>query len=323
MTSTDIYQDNRTDDLILPFQIGPFGLRGRSVRLGAVVDEVIRRHGYPEPVNRLLAETITLAGCLAGALKYDGIFTLQAKGAGPVRTVVADVTSAGDVRAYAGFDADMIAAAKAVADDGNASVPGLLGEGYLAFTVDQGQHTERYQGIVAFEGETLTDCARAYFRESEQIEAGLHLATAAPRNGGGWRAAAMMVQRLPFEGGESVPKDITLEDYEDGWRRAMVMMASAKASELLDPSLPADRLLYRLFHEDGVRAYPSQALQPGCRCSAEKVENVLVSLVPAELLELLIDGHAEVTCEFCKSDYRYSEKEIARMRSERQMAKSS
>lgn len=321
MTSFDIYADNRTDNIILPFQVEPFGLRGRSVRLGAVVDEIIARHGYPEAVNRLLAETITLASCLAGALKYEGIFTLQAKGAGPVRTIVADVTSGGDIRAYASFDAEKLATATVVAGDGNASVPGLLGEGYLAFTVDQGQHTERYQGIVAFEGDTLTECARAYFRESEQIEAGLHLATAVPVNGSGWRAAAMMVQRLPFEGGEGLPADITVEDYEDGWRRAMVMMASAKASELLDVDLPADRLLYRLFHEDGVRAYPAQPLQHGCRCSAAKVENVLVSLVPAELADLLVDDHAEVTCEFCKRSYRYSELEIAQMRAERQITR--
>ncbi|MEC8792977.1 MAG: Hsp33 family molecular chaperone HslO, partial [Pseudomonadota bacterium] len=146
MTSTDIYFETGLDDLVLPFQIEPFGLRGRGVRLGPAVDTVLSRHGYPEPVARLLAEILTLAACLAGALKYDGIFTLQAKGDSAVRTVVADVTSAGDLRGYAAFDADKVAAVAAAADDraadGSASVPGLLGGGYLAFTVDQGAHTE-------------------------------------------------------------------------------------------------------------------------------------------------------------------------------------
>lgn len=321
MTSTDIYFETGLDDLVLPFQIEPFGLCGRGVRLGLAIDTVLSRHGYPEPVARLLAEILTLAACLAGALKYDGIFTLQAKGDSAVRTVVADVTSAGDLRGYAAFDADKVAAVAAGGDDraadGSASVPGLLGGGYLAFTVDQGAHTERYQGIVAFEGTTLTDCTRAYFRESEQIDAGLTIAVAAPGPGGAWRAGGLMVQRLPFEGGQGLPADVTVEEYEDAWRRAMVLMASANAAELVDPDLPVDRLLYRLFHEDGVRAYPAQQLQAGCRCSARKVENVLVSLAPEELRDLLIDGHAVVTCEFCKTDYRYSELEIARLRAAR------
>src|SRR5579863_5532519 len=159
------------DDLVQPFQIDPFGLRGRLVRLGPLLDEILTRHAYPEPVAVILGEAIVLAAALAGALKYEGVFTLQTKGDGPIRLIVADVTSAGAVRGYAQFDTDAVAAAGP-----GARVPRLLGAGYLAFTVDQGEHTARYQGIVELEGASLAECTHHYFRQSEQVEAGLKVA---------------------------------------------------------------------------------------------------------------------------------------------------
>src|SRR4051812_26863504 len=155
--------DRRADDLVQPFQIDAPGLRGRLVRLGASVDEVLSRHDYPEPVARLLGETLALAAALSGALKYDGVFSLQTKGDGPVRMMVADITSQGAMRGYAAFDQQALADAlssSAGALPGSplsAPVPRLLGRGHLAFTVDQGPDTERYQGIVELSGGTLAD----------------------------------------------------------------------------------------------------------------------------------------------------------------------
>src|SRR5579862_5509004 len=144
----------RLDDLVQPFQIDAPGLRGRLVRLGASVDEVLRRHDYPEPVARLLGETLALTAALAGALKYDGVFSLQTKGDGPIRMMVADITSAGAMRGYAAFDEQALADALAGAGTAPlaAPVPRLLGRGHLAFTVDQGAASERYQGIVELSG---------------------------------------------------------------------------------------------------------------------------------------------------------------------------
>src|SRR5262249_10686585 len=145
-------------------------------------------------------EAITLAVLLAGALKYDGVFTLQTKGDGPVRLMVADVTTAGAVRGYAQFDAGKLAAAGPGA---LGSVPRLLGAGYIASTVDPGEHTQRYQGIVELQGATLAECAHHYFRQSEQLQAGIKVAvgrvpgTDGPR----WRAGGLMMQRIPPEGG--------------------------------------------------------------------------------------------------------------------------
>jgi molecular chaperone Hsp33 len=286
-------------DLVQPFQIEASRLRGRLVRLGPVVESVLGRHAYPEPVGSLLAEMLTLAALLASALKYDGVFTLQAKGDGPVRLMVADVTSGGDMRGFAQFDPARLGGL-----DASASVPRTLGAGYLAFTVDQGTRTDRYQGIVELVGASLVDCVHHYFRQSEQIEAGIKLAVAGGVRRERWRAGALMLQRLPGAAGD--------EAAEDDWRHALALMASATAAELVGGDLSMHDLLYRLFHEQGVRVYAPVALRAGCRCSRERVETVLRALPAGELESAVVDGHVIVTCEFCNASYRFLPSEIGR-----------
>jgi len=301
------------DDLVQPFQIDASGLRGRLVRLGPVLDEILTRHAYPEPVALMLGEAIALAAALAGALKYEGVFTLQTKGDGPIRLLVADVTSAGAVRGYAQYDEEKLAMAVAAAPGGATgigdSVPRLLGAGHLAFTVDQGEHTDRYQGIVELQGATLGECAHHYFRQSEQVEAGLKVAVARLPNSDGmarWRGGSLMIQRLPPEG-DSGKRDAA----EDGWRRAVILMSSSTSRELVDPDLAPEALLFRLFHEDGVRAYRQHALAARCRCSRERVERVLRMMPADELAAMQVDGHILVTCQFCSAVYAFDEGEVA------------
>jgi molecular chaperone Hsp33 len=296
----------RSDDLVQPFQIDPFGLRGRLVRLGPLLDEILTRHAYPEPVAVMLGEAIGLAAALAGALKYDGVFTLQTKGDGPIRLLVADVASDGAVRGYAQYDAEKLT--KAAGGEVGDSVPRLLGAGHLAFTVDQGEHTERYQGIVALEGATLAECAHHYFRQSEQVEAGLKVAVARRPDKDGtprWRGGSLMIQRLPVEG-----EEVRREAAEDGWRRAVILMSSCTAQELVDPELAPEALLFRLFHEDGVRVYRRRELEPRCRCSRERVETVLRMLSAEERAAMKVDGHITVTCQFCSAAYDFDESEL-------------
>src|SRR5262249_5579908 len=232
----------------------------------------------------MLGEAIGLAAALAGALKYEGVFTLQTKGDGPIHLIVADVTSDGAVRGYAQYDREKLAKATAALPPGagiGGPVPRLLGAGYLAFTVDQGEHTERYQGIVELQGATLADCAHHYFRQSEQVEAGLKVAIARLPDGQGgfrWRAGSIMIQRLPAEGDAAKRAAAA-----DGGRRAMILMSSSTSHELVVPELAPEALLFRLFHEDGVRAYRRHDLHPRCRCSRERVERVL-RLLPADEL---------------------------------------
>ncbi len=299
------------DDVIQPYQLDRFALRGRLVRLGALADEILTRHDYPAPVATLLGETLALAAVLAGALKYDGVFTLQTKSDGPVRMLVADVTSDGHMRGYAQFDA----AAVAAAEDGalGSPVPRLMGAGYLAFTVDQGPETERYQGMVDIKGATLAECAHHYFRQSEQLETGILLACERVPAAGGtargrWRAAGITLQRMP--GGGSSFDEFATDADEDDWRRALMLMSTVATDELLGPAPGPHDLLYRLYHEERVRVFRPRRLLARCRCDRGRVAATLRALPRDELDELKIDGNVVVTCQFCNSDYVFDDPQL-------------
>lgn len=290
-------------DHVQPFQLDRPNLRGRMVKLGGGLDSMIARHKYPAAVANLLAETVTLAALLAGMLKYEGIFTLQAKGDGAVTTLVADITTDGAMRAYAQYDLGKVSSLgkKAGARD-------LLGNGYIAFTVDQGANTERYQGLVELQGDTLTDFIHHYFRQSEQIDTAFVIA-AHHSAALGWRSGGIMLQRLPEE---SAPVGT---DTEDGWRRAMMLMSTATPEELASPALSANDLLYRLFHEEEVRVFTPHELVDRCRCSRERVEGVMKALGDEDIADLTKDGPAEVRCEFCSRVYMFKAEEIKALRS--------
>ncbi len=295
------------DDFVQPFQIESHSARGRLVRLGPLVDSVTARHDYPAPVAAMLSELLALAAAVAGALKFDGVFTLQAKGDGPIRTLMADITSAGEMRGYAQFDPKHFEGSHgaALAATAPSSVPNLLGSGYLAFTVDQGSDTDRYQGIVELAGATLADCAHAYFRQSDQLQAAVKLAAAA--NGSGSGAAALMVQRLPGAGRVTVSGDVEEHEAEDAWRRTVALMGSCTDQELLDAEVHPHQLLFRLFHEDGVRVFEPRGLVMRCRCSDDKVVNMLRSFPRAEIEDLKDGDLVVVTCEFCGVTYEFNE----------------
>jgi len=242
------------------------------------------------------------------------VFTLQVKGDGPVSLMVVDATSSGDLRGYASYDPGRLAQRAGETGRPHAPVPRLLGRGYLAFTVDQGSHTERYQGIVDLDGATLVDCVQHYFRQSEQLATGIKLAVG-PTGGNGdahWRAGIILLQRQPKAGSAAPKRHIVIdgEAAEEGWRRALVLMSSATSAELLDPALAATDLLYRLFHEDGVRVTAPQRFRAGCRCSRERVETVLKSLPRGEIESLKVDGEVVVTCEFCSRSYSFADADL-------------
>jgi len=302
-------QLTRPDDIIQPFRIDPFALRGRLVRMGPTVDRILSQHEYPEPVATILGEAITLAVVLSGMLKYEGIFTLQTKGDGPIRLIVADVSTEGAVRGYAQYDAERLETAQSRMNGANPSVPDLIGGGYIAFTVDQGEHTERYQGIVEIAGATLAECAQHYFRQSEQIQAGIKLSVARSGENGAWRAGGLMLQRVPPEGGYVQIAD----DVEDGWRRAMILMSSATSKELVDPDISAHRLLYRLFHDEGVRVYDTHPVEARCRCSRERIARILLSFPADEIEDMQKDPVTTVTCEFCNTRYDFPAAELERL----------
>jgi molecular chaperone Hsp33 len=289
--------------VIVPFQVGNGAVRGRSVRIDTVADAILSGHGYPSAVAKLLAETLALAAVLAGSLKYEGIFTLQAQGDGPVSLLVADVTSAGALRGYARFDEERLSQA------GTADGTALLGKGYLAFTVDQGLKIDRYQGIVELTGTTLADCAREYFTQSEQLDTEVRLAARPPQAGEGWRAAALMIQRMP--GDQPGAPILTAEESLENWRSASILMASVKTEEMLDPTLPPGQLAYRLFHAEGLKVWEAKPLEAKCRCSDQSVARMLRSIPRAEI-ETLKDetGKVTITCEFCRASYAFGDSDL-------------
>jgi molecular chaperone Hsp33 len=302
-------------DKALPFQLDTLGVRGRLVRLGPALDAVIERHGYPLAVARPLAEAMVLCAALATSLKYDGIFTLQITGDGPIRLLVTDLTTDGALRGYAQFDSWKLAVALGGhADAPEGYVPRLFGKGRLAFTVDQGSHTERYQGVVPLEGATLADCAHTYFRQSEQLPTGIKIVArrTEARGVGHWQAAALMVQHMPeFDAGRI---DVDREQREEDFRKAVILMASATEREMLDPGLPGESLLYRLFHEDRPRRFEPRPFVARCRCSRGRIDRVLRSIKRDELNDLRDpSGRVVVKCEFCSAEYAYDDRDLDRI----------
>jgi len=293
------------DDLSLPFQIEQCDTRGRLVRLGPALDRMLARHAYPEPVAYLLAEATALVATMASALKFDGIFSLQAKGDGPVSTLVVDYRTPGDLRGYANFDAARLEGLELGPGGTAALVPLLLGKGYLAFTIDPlGEEMERYQGIVDLSGATLAEAAHAYFAQSEQLNARVVLSAAHRKATDGhryWRAGGILLQQLPTQ-----PDGLSPEDRTFAWEKVTALLGTTKPDELTDPGLPQNDLLFRLFHEDGVRVFEAAALQDRCTCSADKVRGVLATFTPDEITDMATpDGLITVTCQFCSSSYSF------------------
>ena len=297
------------DDLVLPFQIEGMDVRGRLVRLGSSVDQVLSAHSYPEPVSALLGEALVLAAMLGAALKFDGLFTVQAQGNGPVSLLVADFEAEeggpGRLRGYAAFDRRRVADLQERAPQ-KITLPELLGDGSLALTIDPRLDRDRYQGIVPLEGLTLSECARVYFDRSEQIPTFVALAVARHYAQGGiaaWRAGGLLVQSVATAGGFGAPQ--TRKD-EDDWTRAMLLARTIETDELVDPLLSPERLLLRLFHEDGVRVFDPFAVAFGCRCNRGKVEAVLATY-PRETLSEMVesDGQIRARCEFCNTEYAF------------------
>jgi molecular chaperone Hsp33 len=288
-------------NLVQPFQIETLGVRGRMVRLGAELDALLAPHTYPAPVAGLLSETLALAAALADGLKFDGTFILQTQSNGPVGLMVADVTSDGALRGYARFDRPRVE--EAAAEPGG-PVPKLLGVGHMAFTVDQGPDTERYQGITEIVGATMTDCAQNYFYRSEQLETAVSVAAdaAATNAPGGTRASAFVIQRLP----EQAPGDGRANgepEADEPWRRAVILMSNLTPGEMLDAALSPSDVLYRLYHREGVRVFQPRALRRGCRCSRDRVSVTLWAFPRSEIEAMKVDGRVVTTCEFCKAKY--------------------
>ena len=303
------------DDAALPFEVSALDLRGRLTRLGPALDEILTKHDYPAPVGKLLGEAIVLTTLLGSSLKFEGRFILQTQTDGPVSFLIVDFQAPDRLRAYARYDAKRL---KAGLDSG-----ALLGKGHLAMTIDQGPDMSRYQGLVALEGGNLEDAAHEYFLRSEQIPTKVRLAVGEEWRGGGdgpkhrWRAGGMLLQFLPkaperaqqrdLDPGDAPEGAITHQvEEDDAWVEGQSLIGTVEDVELIDPDLSGERLLYRLFHERGVRVFPPLPLRAQCSCSRDAVSAMLKSFAPTDRAEMVKDGKVVVTCEFCSSVYEFT-----------------
>lgn len=306
------------DDAVLPFEVASLDLRGRLTRLGSALDDVLAKHDYPAPVGKLLGEAIVLTTLLGSSLKFDGRFILQTQTDGPVSFLIVDFQAPDRLRAYARFDAKRLTEGL---DSG-----ALLGKGHLAMTIDQGPDMSRYQGLVALEGGSLEDAAHEYFLRSEQIPTRVRIAVGEEWRGGGegprhrWRAGGMLLQFLPkaperarqadLDPGDAPVGAVSHEMAEDdAWVEGQSLISTVEDVELIDPDLSGERLLYRLFHERGVRVFPPLPLRAQCSCSRDAVSGMLASFAAQDRADMVKDGKVIVTCEFCSSVYEFTPQE--------------
>jgi molecular chaperone Hsp33 len=284
------------DDAVAAFQIEGEPVRGRLARLGPAIDEILKAHAYPEPVANLLGEACALAALVGSNLKVEGRMIVEARGPGAVKFLVADYDTSGGLRGYCRFDqAEVAQISKGFSRPGAKS---LLGSGHFMMTLDQGPDMDRYQGVTAIEGETLALCAEQYFARSEQTPTRVRLAVGQVNDGSGFRfrAGGMLIQ--------NIAGDDARGSTEEPWIRTQAHFETLGEDELLDPQLPSNHLLYRLFHEDGVRLFSAKPLRAFCRCSQERIETVLRSFEQAEREEMIEpDGKIHVTCEYCSRVY--------------------
>ena len=309
----DVADSEIRDDVVVPFRTEASGIIGRLVRLGPAVDAILNRHDFPEPVAEVMGEAMALTAILGAGLKFDGKLILQTRSDGPLGFIVTNYQTPGRLRGYASYDAGQIPTGGDVAERDHGA---LIGSGHLALTIDQGRDMDRYQGIVALAGTTLSEAARDYFRQSEQLPTFIRLVVArhqvpgASGEDGGWRwrAGGIMVQHVSPEGGKPPPKnapaDFLLGDDDENWQRVNMLAATVEDHELVDPSLAPERLLFRLFNEEGVRVFEDHPVSDYCQCSRDRVSAFLNSFEAEELDEMRNDdGDVAVTCEFCGTQY--------------------
>ena len=306
------------DDTVLPFQLDRSDIRGRVARLGGVLGGVLSQHDYPLPVEALVAETALLTALIGQTVKLRWKLSLQVRGDGPVRLIATDYYAPeregepARIRAYAAYDADRVSEGEAFA---------LIGKGYFAILIDQGEGTTPYQGITPIAGGSLAACAETYFAQSEQLPTRFALSfgrSATPGGAEGWRAGGVMLQHMPKaspfasgeggsgEGGLMGAQDFLDGDEEEHWTRANTLLDTAEAIELTGPAVAPTDLLVRLFHEEGPRVYDAQPLRFGCTCAPEKVRESLAVYPPEDIARMTTEeGIVTADCQFCGAHYEF------------------
>lgn len=289
------------DNVVTPFHWEDQPVRGRVIRLGAELDAILSAHDLPDPVARLLGEAVMAAALAGSSLKMQGRVILQASTDGPVSFMVSDFVSDGGMRGYIRYDQETVAQLGQTPNDSD-----LLGSGQFALTIDPGSADKRYQGISTIEAGPFAASIEHYFNTSEQVPSRLVLAVSKLTDSEGttsWRGGGILAQRVARE-----------EEDGDAWNAALALMDTVSADELTDPAISTDQLLYRLFHEQGVRRFDPLPLAKRCTCSREHVAGILANFSRGERAEMVDDnGQIAMTCEYCSKTFTFSPDDIAKI----------
>jgi molecular chaperone Hsp33 len=307
------------DDTVLPFQLDRSDIRGRVARLDGVLQQVLRQHAYPAAIEALVAEAALLTALIGQTIKLRWKLSLQIRGSGPVRLIATDYYGPTDdgqparIRAYAGYEAtDLVPGADPFS---------MIGDGYFAILIDQGEGTVPYQGITPIAGRSLSACAETYFAQSEQLPTRFSISfgrNQLPGSAASWRGGGVMLQHMPKaspflvaeegsgEGGLLTHSDILGGEEGENWTRANLLLDTVEEIELIGPTVQPTDLLVRLFHEEGPRVYDAQPIRFGCSCSAEHVRKSLAIYPADDIAEMTTaDGIVTADCQFCGAHYEF------------------
>lgn len=307
MTDTPLSLDENTTDTVTVFQLDGQPVRGRAVKLGPALDNALNPGGearYPDAVARLLGDAMMTGALVAQSLKFDGRLVVQCYGTndGAVSLLMADCTTDGHIRGYARWNAEKLKEIEL--DNRSPGANALLGGGTFSMTIDQGPDMDQYQGISAIEGDSLSSCAEHYFNQSEQVPTKLHLACGqtVDETGSHWTGAGVMIQKIADDAARS--------DASTPWETAKQLFVTLSDDELIDPDLSTNRLLYRLFHEDGVRVMETHQVTAQCRCSRQRLLDTLESFDQSAKEDMAENGVISANCEFCATEYKFPLAEI-------------
>ncbi|MBM7067310.1 Hsp33 family molecular chaperone HslO [Actibacterium sp. 188UL27-1] len=306
------------DDTVLPFQLDRSDIRGRVARLDGVLEQVLAQHDYPDPINALVAEMALLTALIGPNVKLRWKLSLQVRGDGPARLIATDYYAPqnegehGRIRAYASYDDQRPLDAENAFD--------LIGKGYFAILIDQGEGMVPYQGVTPIAGGSLKACAETYFAQSEQLPTRFALSMARsqlPSEAETWRGGGVMLQHMPKaspfaagaasgEGGLLKPEDILEGEAQENWHRVNILLDTVEELELIGPTVQPTDLLVRLFHEEEPRVFDPQAVKFGCTCSADRVRQSLSIYSAKDIGHMTTDeGIVTADCQFCGAHYEF------------------
>ncbi|MDD9338798.1 MAG: Hsp33 family molecular chaperone HslO [Providencia heimbachae] len=281
-------------DQLHRFLFEQHAVRGEVITVDETFHHILENHDYPAAVKGLLGELLVATSLLTATLKFDGDITVQIQGDGPVKLAVINGNNLQQMRGVARVNGPVVA---------GSTLKQMIGNGYMVITITPSQG-ERYQGIVAMEGETLEECIDAYFLQSEQLPTRLFIRVG--ELDGNAIAGGMLLQVLPAAD----------ETSHDIFEHLVQLTATIKGKELSE--LDIKEVLHRLYHEEDVTLYDPQAVGFRCTCSRERCEGSLATLSKEDVIDILQkDGKIDMECEYCGSHYVFIESDIDGLKNER------